>query len=213
MQSFNTDSFYSKKMNRCKKDARGKYKNRRKKSPETDEGGQGDAPIPDAPTQGDAPTWGDAPTRGDAPTQGAAPSGAAPSGAAPSGAAPTGAAPTPADASSVLGEVVAMEERRSEEEDVSIDVEQLEDEDEQPTALGQKKKGSDDRYFVFSPEQEDDLIEWWRSNTFMYDVTSDGSYDKGRKERAMAAKAKEFGCTGEYCFKYFLGNISLWKIL
>ena len=66
--------------------------------------------------------------------------------------------------------------------------------------LGRRKKGSTDRYFVFSPAAEDNLIQWWKENPFLYDSTHPLSYDKGKKARALQDKAKDIGCTGEYTY-------------
>ena len=67
----------------------------------------------------------------------------------------------------------------------------------QPKRLGRKKKGSEERHFLFTVEEEDDLIEWWRDNSFLYDPTHPSHLDKGKKWRFYEEKAKDFGCTSK----------------
>ena len=67
--------------------------------------------------------------------------------------------------------------------------------DKEPKRLGRKKKGSDERHFLFSPDQEDNLINWWLEHSFLYNTKDPLHLDKGRKWRLYAEKAKEFGCS------------------
>ena len=85
----------------------------------------------------------------------------------------------------------------------SVDVESVSSADVQESAVdkdtpkGRRKKGSTDRYYLFTSEQEQNLVDWWKENEFLYNSTLNDYYDKGMKDRCLRAKAKEFGCTPE----------------
>ena len=61
-----------------------------------------------------------------------------------------------------------------------------------------QKKGSDERMFVFSMKEEDNIVEWWHENKIFYNPQHPMYIDKGRKEHIIQVKAKEFGCPRKY---------------
>ena len=69
-------------------------------------------------------------------------------------------------------------------------------EEERPR-LGRKKKNSEERMFVFTLDEEDEIVDWWRSHPILYNPRHPEFVDKGKKIRIIAKKAKEFGCTGK----------------
>ena len=74
------------------------------------------------------------------------------------------------------------------------------DDSEKTRRLGRKKKNSEERMFVFSLEEEDELVDWWRDHEYLYNPQHPLYIDKGRKDRVKEKKAKEFGCTSKYKF-------------
>ena len=71
-----------------------------------------------------------------------------------------------------------------------------------PKPLGRRKKGSQERHFLFTEEQEDNLIDWWREHEYFYNSKHPSHKDKGLKDRLYRAKAAEFGCTSKYKLQY-----------
>ena len=56
--------------------------------------------------------------------------------------------------------------------------------------LGRRKKGSTERYFVFTVAQEDELIDWWREHEWFYNPEHPLAIDKGRKVRLYEERPK-----------------------
>ena len=76
-----------------------------------------------------------------------------------------------------------------------------EDDDEDDCRpLGRRKKGSNERYHLFTMDEEDSIVEWWREREWLYNAAHPWHLDKGRKERAYARKAKELKCEGMYIY-------------
>ena len=67
-----------------------------------------------------------------------------------------------------------------------------------PKPLGRKKKGSEERHFLFTEEMEEELVEFWREHPFLYNSADPRHKDKGLKDRLLRAKAEVFGCTSKY---------------
>ena len=86
----------------------------------------------------------------------------------------------------------------------SIEVGDLDSDDDDSSKVpkGRRKKGSQtERHFLFTVEVEDELIDWWRQNPYLYNNTLPEFLDKGKKDRAYTAKAYQIGCTSEYIIK------------
>ena len=79
--------------------------------------------------------------------------------------------------------------------------------------LGRRKKGSKERHFLFTRDNEDSIVQWWRENEFLYNPNLPQYSDKGLKDRTMREKTKEFGCTGKYfCINYLIKMIKILNI-
>ena len=83
--------------------------------------------------------------------------------------------------------------------DASVDDNSDDEDDGRP--LGRRKKGSTERFHLFTIAEEDSIVEWWREREYLYNAAHPWHLDKGRKERAYARKAKELKCEGMYTYK------------
>lgn len=95
------------------------------------------------------------------------------------------------------------EERTSPQGEQPSELLELHSDDDVDTHLpmGRKKKGSDTyRHFLFTKDIEDELIEWWRDNEFLYNSQLPEFMDKAKKDHTLEAKAKAIGCTSKLYF-------------
>ena len=87
---------------------------------------------------------------------------------------------------------------------------QVTEEEPQVVPRGRKKKKSEDRHFLFTPDVEDSIVEWWRDNEFLYNSEHPQHMDKGLKWRVIDRKAKEVGCLSKYKYEsLFIVNVNL----
>ena len=105
--------------------------------------------------------------------------------------------------------------RAEEEEEEEVAAEEEEDAvEERGMAVSTRKKmKSEERV---RPEQEDELVEWFRANEMFYDQTRRDFKDKQKKDRLLNVKGKEMGISGEYRLEYMplmIQKKHIWNIV
>ena len=121
----------------------------------------------------------------------------------------SGQKPPPKDSTTENSEPEEVFEIEAEEDNVQSDSrattpetpetpDSADKQDKQDTAptkrLGRKKKGSNERLFLFTVDQEDDLIDSWKENEYLYNPQDPDHSDKGKKIRWYEERAKKYGC-------------------
>ena len=78
-----------------------------------------------------------------------------------------------------------------------------ENEEEMPltTSTNKTKKSSASArkdWSIKNPEDEEDLIEWYKENTYMWLITDKDYMNHAKKQNALEEKGKELGVTGKF---------------
>ena len=110
-----------------------------------------------------------------------------------------GRKPPSSDVEEIPDETPEIQDEVDTHEDPSVHEDSDDEDDGRP--LGRRKKGSNERFHLFTIAEEDSIVEWWREREYLYNAAHPWHSDKGKKERAYARKAKELKCEGMYTYR------------